>query len=121
MTPVKFDLMMARKYKHKVDNAATRGIEFTLTFAQMRSIYTRTRCAYTGRPLTVSCEQPQPPTDLTLERIDSTKGYVPGNCIAVCAVANNIKGIFEDPNTPLNVDDAINMFANISKMMQKAA
>lgn len=119
MSPVNFDLLVMRKYKHKVDNAKERGLDFSLTFAQFRNIYTRTRCAYTGRKLTVSCAQPQPVTDLTVERIDSTKGYVLGNCIAVCASANKIKGIFEDPSTPLDLKDAINMFANISKMMQK--
>lgn len=119
MSPVTFDLLIMRKYKHKVDNARERGLEFTLTFAQFRNIYTRTRCAYTGRKLTVSTTQPQPATDLTVERIDSSRGYVPGNCIAVCATSNNIKGIFEDPATPLNVQDAINMFANIAKMLKK--
>lgn len=36
-------------------------------------------------------------TDITIDRIDNTKGYVKGNVMAISNRANNLKSIFENP------------------------
>lgn len=118
-TPVQFDLLVARKYKHKEQNAHSRNLSFTLTFAQFRHLFTRKNCGYTGIPMTVSLSEPQPATDLTIERIDNSKGYEFGNVIAVCKAANALKGVLEDPQMLLNVEDAVRMFAKISELNKK--
>ena len=115
-TPVEFDLMVARKYKHKENDAHQRNLSFTLTFAQFRHLFTRKNCAYTGIPLTVSLLSTQPDTDLTVERIDNTKGYDVGNVIAVCKAANSLKGVLEDHRSLLNVEQGIKMFSKINEL-----
>ena len=39
---------------------------------------------------------------LTIEGIDSTKGYIKENSVACCLVANNIKSLWEQPNIPID-------------------
>lgn len=118
MTLVEFELLVANKYRGKVDNAKSRGVQFNLTLNDFRRLLMKKRCAYTGVALTLHKEGQPKNADLTIERIDNQVGYVPGNCIAVCAAANGIKGAFEDPNTFLSVQDAIRMFANLSAIQK---
>lgn len=119
MTVVEFDSLVANKYRGKIDNALNRGIEFGLSIVEFRQLLTRKKCAYTGINLTLHKNGNPDKTDLTIERIDDSKGYVKGNCIAVCYAANNIKSVFEDPNTLLGVDDAIRMFSVIAALKKK--
>lgn len=118
-TPVQFDLLVARKYKHKEQDAHSRNLSFTLTFAQFRHLFTRKNCGYTGIPMTVSLNVVQPETDLTVERIDNTKGYELGNVIAVCKAANALKAVLEDPRLLLSVEDGVKMFAKIGELNKK--
>lgn len=119
LTSVKLDQKLANKYLRKIDNARSRKIEFNLTFSEYKRIMTRKRCAYTGFPLTMHTSGNPQGNDVTLERIDETKGYTFENCIAVSYTANNVKSVFENTGAPLNVDDAIRMFANIDKLKKK--
>lgn len=118
MSLIDFELMVASKYRGKVDNAKSRSISFTLTLNDFRQLLTRKRCAYTGISLTLHKTGNPSNSDLTIERIDNLKGYERGNVIAVCAAANNIKSVFEDPNTFLNVSDAVRMFTTIGNLQK---
>lgn len=119
MEPVAFDLLVARKYKHKRDNAIERKLSFTLTFAQFRKLFTRKLCTYTGIPMTVSLAAVQPETDLTVERVDNSKGYEPGNVVAVCKAANALKAVLENPSYSLDVSHGVRMFAKIADLQKK--
>lgn len=116
MQLVDFDCLVARKYRDKVSSSKTRNIEFKLSLNEFRQLLMRKNCAYTGIPLTLHTQGNPSNTDLSIERIDNNKGYVKGNVIAVCYAANNIKSVFEDPNTFLTVKDAVKMFATIDKL-----
>jgi hypothetical protein len=116
MPLVDFECLVARKYRDKVTSSKTRNIEFKLTLGEFRQLLMRKNCAYTGIPLTLHVQGNQTHTYLSIERVDNSKGYVKGNVISVCHAANNIKSVFEDPNTFLSVKDAVMMFASISKM-----
>lgn len=120
LSPVQFDLLVAEKYRNKVDSAEKRGLEFRLSLNDFRRLLMKKRCAYTGILLTVHQHGSPKNADLTIERIDSNRGYIPGNCIAVCAAANNVKGAFEDPNTFLSVQDAIRLFASVASIQKNA-
>ena len=59
------------------------------------------RCSLTGIELKTfktpnlikdGCFKPANYTNLSIDRIDSTKGYVPGNIQLVCSVINRMKG-----------------------------
>lgn len=93
---VEFDLYVARKLHAKYENAKDRGIEFALSFRSMKNLMSAKKCYYTGIPLT----RPEPgktlkASDITIDRIDSTKGYVSGNVVACCNIANNMKAMAE--------------------------
>jgi hypothetical protein len=119
MPLVEFELLVANKYRGKVDNAKSRGIDFALTLNEFRNLLLKKRCAYTGIPLTLHKQGHPVNADLTIERVDSNKGYVRGNVIAVCSAANSVKGVLEDPNTFLSVNDAIRMFAKIGQLQKE--
>lgn len=119
MPLVEFEMLVANKYRGKVDNAKSRGIEFSLTLNDFRNLLMKKRCAYTGIELTIHKQGNPSKADLTIERINSKFGYVKGNVIAVCAAANSVKGVFEDPNNFLSVEHAVRMFAKIKELQNK--
>lgn len=118
MSVVDFDLYVSSKYRTKANDAKNRGLDFSMTFAEFRRMYTRTRCEYTGIEMNLPAleDGKQKSTNLTIERVDNRLGYVSGNCIAVCYAANNIKSVFENPSAPLTLEDAIRMFAKIEQL-----
>lgn len=121
---IQFEQIVCNKYINKIKDARRRELEFSLTFAEFRALLTKKRCAYTGVPLTFHIDgAKQTNTDLSIERIDNSRGYVRGNVMAVCYAANNIKSVFEDPNTFLSVKDAVRMFGKIDQLqkIKKAA
>lgn len=96
MSDYEFDLYVATKLRSKASNARTRGIEFKLTFTSMRNILKARKCYYTGIPLTKpEGEGALKASDLTIDRIDHTKGYIPGNVVACCHAANQMKSFAE--------------------------
>ena len=97
--PETFDERVARKYLAKLENARSRGIEFTLTLADMRHLMQRKTCVYTGIKLEDDCD-PLEPQKRTLERIDAEHGYTPENTITCSLAANALKNaVFEDPTS----------------------
>lgn len=95
MDKVEFDLYVARKFISKRDDAKSRGLAFEMTLTSMRNILKSKKCYYTGFPLTKPTGGNVKMTDLTIERIDCSKGYVPGNVVAACHAANNLKSFVE--------------------------
>lgn len=122
MSIVDFEVLVAKKYTNKVLSSKERNIEFSLTLSQFRKLLTRRYCAYTGLPLSIHSGYNNSPRglDLTIERVDSSKGYVHGNVISVCADANSLKSVLENPKSGLKVEHAIRMFSNIEKMLNSA-
>jgi hypothetical protein len=59
------------------------------------------------------------PTDITIDRIDNTKGYVPGNVMAISRMANNFKSIFENPKYPLDMGTASTALIRMHKRVSK--
>lgn len=96
MSAAQWDLYVARKLSSKANNARDRGIEFNLSFQAMKNLLSANKCYYTGikinRPETAA---PNKPDDLTIDRIDCSKGYVKGNVVACSFAANQLKSQFE--------------------------
>jgi repressor of nif and glnA expression len=90
-----FDLYVAKKMSSKASNAKDRGIEFNLTFASMRNLLSAKKCYYTGLPMTKPTGVKQVGSDLTIDRIDASKGYIKGNVVACCYAANQLKSQVE--------------------------
>jgi hypothetical protein len=101
MSNAAFDLKIAKKLASKEKDAKRRGIEFALTFQSMKNLMKAKRCYYTGiiltEPAGLNDDQigGRLMSDRTIDRIDCNKGYVPGNVVACCNGANNLKAQFE--------------------------
>lgn len=91
------DIQIARNYTAKADNARSRGIEFGLSFTAYKNLVRAKKCKVSGVLLTTPRPQKELlATDRTIDRIDSRKGYVSGNVMAVCHGVNNFKAFFEN-------------------------
>lgn len=70
------------------ERAMKDGIEFSIT---MEDIVIPENCPYLDIPLTHLLGKGQLPSNSSLDRIDSTKGYIPGNVQVVSRLANTMK------------------------------
>lgn len=106
------DEAIARSYISKIDNAKTNGHEFSLSFNQYKKLVSRKTCFYTSLPFN------KDNTDYkkTIDRIDNSKGYVPGNVVVCLNVVNNIKSALENPNNQLTVHHLRKMCNSIIKL-----
>lgn len=96
MSDYQFSRKVAEKYINKMQNAHSRGIAFKLTLQGMTNLMRAKRCYYTGVVLTEPRSgQPLRATDRTIDRIDGSKGYIPGNVVACCNAANHLKSLCE--------------------------
>lgn len=94
----------SRKYSQLLNSANRRGIEFNLTFTEVKALTKVTKCYYTGEPFDPSSEE----NKASIDRIDASKGYVKGNVVVCCKRINNLKArLFEDETNPArsNFDD----------------
>jgi hypothetical protein len=66
---------------------------FDLDLAYLLHTYEqqRGRCAITGVEMTYSAGNGRVATNISIDRIDSSKGYVRGNVQLVCDIANRMK------------------------------
>ena len=75
-------------YAKAKDRAKETGIEFTIT---LQDIVIPTHCPYLGIELTHELGKGQLESNSSLDRIDSTKGYIPGNVQVTSRLANTMK------------------------------
>lgn len=115
-----FELWVANYYKAKVESCRDRGIEFKLSLISVRNLLSAKYCGYTGMELTrnkagakSACQ-----SDVTIDRIDNSIGYVKGNVIAVSNVANNFKSIFENPVYKMDMKMAEKALKNMQKKLK---
>ncbi len=105
------DVMVARKLALKYQNAKQRGIEFGLSFTSVKNIMKAKKCYYTGLPLTRST--------LTIDRVDSNKGYVKGNVVACYTDANSFKNIIESGHKGLDLKQVTKLISKWNKSIVK--
>jgi len=87
------DYRVAKKYLQIANSAATRGKEFSLTLADVRKLLRVKKCHYTGVVFGDGDNA------MTVDRIDSAKGYIKGNVVACTHWANQTKNsVYELPN-----------------------
>jgi len=98
------DIKIAKKYLSKIANAEKRNIKFSLPFSLFKKLVKQKHCEYSGVLMTQASETNALTTDRTIERIDSSKGYIKGNVVAVCHGLNQLKGKCENKNTYLTMD-----------------
>lgn len=74
--------------------AARRGLDCTITRDYLFDLYQLQEgaCALSGTPMTTIAGQGRQRTNISVDRIDSSLGYVPGNVQLVCDYVNTAKG-----------------------------
>lgn len=77
-----------RLYNSARARALRNKIEFTIT---QEDIVIPTHCPYLGVELTNIQLKGRQPSNLSLDRVDNTKGYVPGNIQVISDLANRMK------------------------------
>tara|TARA_R110002126_G_scaffold104356_3_gene237844 strand:+ start:630 stop:1136 length:507 start_codon:yes stop_codon:yes gene_type:complete len=85
---VSSDEILCRKYLNKLSNARTRGIEFELSLTSLKNIMRAKKCYYSGVALNLD--------NSTIDRVDSSLGYIKGNVVACHTEVNSLKSIFEN-------------------------
>jgi hypothetical protein len=116
------EVRIARMYVIKAERAKKKGIEFTLSFAQYKRLITRKICAYSGlrfSELDENCAWKSEWLGLTLDRIDNSKGYIPGNVVPVCNGINQIKSQWENPRIPIDEKMTIKIITKIALAKNK--
>lgn len=104
---IKSDLEIAKGYVNKHKNAQERGILFDLPLQSYANVMKAKKCYYTGLPLSSN--------NITIDRVDNSKGYVKGNVVACVLFFNNLKGLLENPNNDYAVEDIIKGLEKINK------
>lgn len=105
-------------YQFKYKNSIQRNIEFKLTFTQFKKLLKTKTCFYTGKPLIHSFGvNDKPFNHVSLERLDSTKGYTKENTVAVCYGLNQLRAKLEleTHSHKFQLIDVLNM---VTKIMQ---
>ena len=87
------DEQVAIKYLQLIKSARNRNKEFSLTLSDVRKLLRIKKCHYTGVAFGENDNA------MTVDRIDSAKGYVKGNVVACTYWANQAKNaVYELPN-----------------------
>lgn len=83
----------SRFFKSIVYNAKARNLTVTLTIQEIWDLFLKQnrQCALSGLPLVFSANHGRVQGTASLDRIDSTKGYVKGNVQWVHVTVNNMK------------------------------
>lgn len=93
---------LARCYLNKINNATSRNLEFSLSFAEYKRLMSIKKCQYSGEELTIQAHgQPAKGTDRTLDRYDGSLGYVKGNVYVCSRSMNLLKENLENPDNTL--------------------
>ena len=123
---VKTEIWISRYYMRKAQRAAEDGYEFSLNLVSVRNLLLAKRCYYTGIELTkpelneagfVKDGYKRRLTDVTIDRIDSTKGYVKGNVVACAKGTNSFKSYFEGSNSIFNMEHLHRMSRKIKSTL----
>lgn len=115
------DEKIARKYLNKINNARDKGIQFGLLFHEFKRVVTAKKCRYTGILLTIQTGAVPRDTDVTIDRIDNSIGYVTGNVVACCHAYNSFKGTIENPNNPITFKNLAQALKVQDKLIEKAS
>jgi len=80
------DIDVAKKLIHFESSANSRGLEFDLSFKTIKKIMNTKKCFYTGIPFTQSGVH-----QMSVDRVDASKGYIEGNVVPSTIEINNKK------------------------------
>lgn len=80
------DIEIAKKMINLQQSATSRGFEFDLSFDTVKHLMTRTHCYYTNTEF-----EDEGKLSLSIDRVDTKKGYIEGNVVSCTQEINNKK------------------------------
>lgn len=102
-----------RRYAYLAKSAADRNLDFDLEIEDMKQLMDQTHCFYTG----VKFDKNDENLKITVDRIDSKKGYVKGNVVVCTHAANQFKNtLIESKNSMFKGPSELKRFADIIYM-----
>ena len=117
LTGIEFDKFVARVYSNKVNSCRDSGLEFSLSLTQVKNMLRAKRCQYSGVELThCASGVAQKDTDVTIDRIDNSKGYITGNVLACSKAMNSLKGVIENPSNASTLEGTYKMCKKLNKL-----
>jgi hypothetical protein len=90
-------------------NAKAKNLEHTITFGD---IVIPTRGPYLGIELTTKVQQRNTASTLSIDRIDSDKGYIPGNVQVISSLANLMKSYATEAQLVTFSNNVLKLHAN---------
>ncbi len=105
------DLAIAKAYIAKASSTKDRGLEFDISFTSFKNMCRAKKCYFTGLDLT--------PENFSIDRVDSSKGYVTGNVVACHKAFNNFKSLYENKENVLDLDTALRGLLKVKKHIKK--
>jgi hypothetical protein len=92
MRDMDFENKVLRKWLNLRQSAYKRGLEFDLTLGEVKRLMLRKTCFFLKSKIYVIPPNGAEEEDsLTIDRVDSTKGYVKGNVVACSSRINQAK------------------------------
>lgn len=112
-----------RKNSHLKQRAARKGIDFNISMEEMLKFRSTTHCQLTGLTLVIQPSEKKKIlyNSLTIDRIDSSKGYVTDNIMVICHYANAMKARLECPNNPTVKKKKINTIEKLLDFVKQKA
>jgi hypothetical protein len=101
------DYYIAKKLVQLKQSADSRKIDFSLKFSTVKKLLNSKACYYTGKSFTK-----KGPHSRSIDRVDSSKGYVDGNVVA-CTSEINMK------KTNLTIDEILTISKKVEKHLNR--
>ena len=103
---VKEDLALCQKYVALADSCKQRKIKFDLSLQALKNVKKSKKCFYTGATFTDD-------NQLSIDRVDNSKGYEDGNVVACSRALNTRKG-------DLTVEEILALAAGIKRKLKRS-
>ena len=98
------DYIICKKLIQLRQSAQSRGLEFNLTFKTVKKLLSTKRCFYTNVVMTEDSGM----NSRSIDRVDSTKGYIEGNVVSCTVDINSKKG-------HLTIKEILSLAKNLEK------
>ena len=89
----KLDKCLRFRFLGARSRALNFNIEFNITFEYIKELWNKQKgiCALSNIPMTYLLKEGRTPTNVSIDKIDRTKGYIKDNIQLVCMACNQIK------------------------------
>lgn len=87
------DKCLRWRYLSARDRAKRHNLDFNLTFEYIKELWNKQegKCALSGIQMTFQLQEGRTPTNVSIDKIDRTKGYTTDNIQLVCMACNQMK------------------------------